>query len=157
MLVSSHLSPRLKHIVTGIFTVPANLLNSEAISLLPQVSTKLAQRSFSFLWHLVGVELRDASTVTMNNVLPTFLSLNLSALCTEVDVKYSAFFEGCSVGLIQEGLKEHCFWYVLLCRGRMLFYLPIMFYLQPKSSLYTTAWIFLFTQWAQLQNMSEFM
>lgn len=57
----------------------------------------------------MGVELRDASTVTMNNVLPTFLSLNLSALCTEVDVKYSAFFEGCSVGLIQEGLKKHCF------------------------------------------------
>lgn len=107
MLVSSQLSPGLEHIVSGVFAVPANLLNSVSTWHLPRVSTKLAQRSVPF----GGMELRDANTVPGHNVSPAFLSLNLSALCPEFEVKYSTTFAGCSPGWIEKVWVSAMFFY----------------------------------------------
>lgn len=113
MLISSQLSPRLEHIVPDIFTVPANLLNLGSILLLPQVSTKLAQRSFAFVWHLVSVELQDANTVAVR-MFPTFLWTWEMLSTARWMWNIQAFWGLFAVGVVfQEGLKRCCFWYSL--------------------------------------------
>lgn len=87
----------------------------------------------------MGVELRDANIVTMHNVLPIFFSLNLSTLCTEVDVKYSAFFEGC-VGCSPGRIKKTLFLISFVIQG-MDAILSACYVLPPAKKFFVYYWL----------------
>lgn len=120
-------------------SVPAKQLNSESISLLPQVSTELAQRSSLFVWHSEG----GTEGCQRCHVFPTFLSLNLSALCTEGDVKYSVFLRAVVWEVVQGWWKKPRFSvsHVLSCRGRIChIWLVQCFYLHNRAAKRTRAY-----------------
>lgn len=149
MLVSSHLSPRTEQLwLFFLWSLTTSWTQSQS-----HFSHRSAQSCPEGLFGLVGVELRDASTVTTHDAFPTVLSMNLSALCTETDAKYSAFFWGLLCRL-QSRTGGKSFISELFCyAGEGCYFLC----LQLRSSPYTVGWIFLLIQWAQLQNMLELM
>lgn len=114
MLILSQLSPRLEHIVTDIFTVPANLLNLESILLLPQVSTKLAKCLLHLCdtWWVWNCRMPILLQCTCSQHFSVWMWEMLSTLRWMWNIQ--AFWGLFAVGVVfQEGLKKRCFWYSL--------------------------------------------